>query len=92
MDDKTVIRFPNDNTVIRPRPGGKRQSNSRKNHNSSAIASDRTLVNFKNNHSLSNQSELQKTNFFNYIGFHWFLSFIEIILQPLAVVIYFDDN
>ena len=63
MDDKTVIRFPNDNTVIRPRPGGKRQSNSRKNHNSSAIASDRTLVNFKNNPLVSNQSKIQRTNY-----------------------------
>lgn len=26
MDDSTVIRFPNDNTVLRPTPGGKRKS------------------------------------------------------------------
>ncbi len=26
MDDKTLIQFPNDNTVIRPRPGGKRNA------------------------------------------------------------------
>lgn len=31
MDDKTVIRFPNDNTVIKPRPGGKRTGHSHQN-------------------------------------------------------------
>ncbi len=40
MDDKTVIRFPNDNTVIRPRPGGKRQAISH--------ANDKTQVSFRN--------------------------------------------
>ncbi len=49
MDDKTIIRFPNDNTVIRPRPGGKRQSVLNSN------SSDRTQINFKNNRSISLQ-------------------------------------
>ena len=31
MDDKTVIRFPNDNTIIKPRPGGKRFPNTDQN-------------------------------------------------------------
>ncbi|MCW8932453.1 MAG: type IVB secretion system protein IcmH/DotU [Gammaproteobacteria bacterium] len=40
MDDKTVIRFPNDNTVIKPRPGGKRQNSQNSN--------DKTQINYKN--------------------------------------------
>ncbi|WP_198264900.1 type IVB secretion system protein IcmH/DotU [sulfur-oxidizing endosymbiont of Gigantopelta aegis] len=43
MDDKTVIRFPNDNTVVRPRPGGKRQSSV-----NSETDSNKTQINFKN--------------------------------------------
>ena len=50
MDDKTVIRFPNDNTVIRPRPGGKRQLSS----------NDKTQINFRNKHSVSSQSFTDK--------------------------------
>ena len=50
MDDKTVIRFPNDNTVIRPRPGGKRQP----------ISNDKTQINFRNNRSDSSQASTDK--------------------------------
>ncbi len=52
MDDKTVIRFPNDNTVIRPRPGGKRQSSS----HSSSGSSDQTIISFRNNQQTNHQS------------------------------------
>ncbi len=39
MDDNTVIRFPNDNTIVRPTPGGKRLVNGKNMH-------DRTRINF----------------------------------------------
>ncbi len=39
MDDNTVIRFPNDNTILRPTPGGKRKFSVENNN-------DRTRINF----------------------------------------------
>ncbi len=48
MDDNTVIRFPNDNTVLRPRPGGKRRSaasNSQAAMNSADNDQDKTRIN-----------------------------------------------
>ncbi|MCP3850640.1 MAG: hypothetical protein GY694_10460 [Gammaproteobacteria bacterium] len=56
MDDKTVVRFPNDNTVIRPRPGGKRQ-----NLNDSASASrseDKTKISFKSKQAVVSQKKV----------------------------------
>lgn len=50
MDDRTVIRFPNDNTVIKPRPGGKRQ----------LVSNDRTQINFRNNQSVLSQPSANK--------------------------------
>lgn len=47
MDDKTVIRFPNDNTVIRPKPGGKRQASSNADYN--LYSKDETPINFRAN-------------------------------------------
>ncbi len=56
MDDKTVVRFPNDNTVIRPRPGGKRQ-----NLNDSASTSrseDKTKISFKSKQAVVSQKKV----------------------------------
>jgi len=66
MDDKTVIRFPNDNTVIRPRPGGKRQniSNSqiRQSHTPSVSSKDAypepvrdIMLDYRSNHQSEGQ-------------------------------------
>lgn len=52
MDDKTIIRFPNDNTVIRPRPGGKRKTLSGVEQSSKYSQSDKTKINIKKNSSL----------------------------------------
>lgn len=54
MDDKTVIRFPNDNTVIRPRPGGKRQAMSAA--PSRSVSNDATRINFNNHTSAAASS------------------------------------